>query len=263
MNKIIWGTGLLLLLLSGIWLLQRGYLLKPHDIQVEPVADVERVTPEPAPIPKSVPVEVPVKQEEPKVKRDPFKTPFIVQAPNSEWDNPLFENACEEASLLMVASLFRGNTTISPADTREELLALAGYQKKQFGHSVDTSVADTQMLLTEYFDIRDSKVIEAKNAEELISLLSEDTILIVPADGQKLGNPFFTPPGPINHMLVILRYDAKTQEFITHDPGTKRGALYRYQADILWSAIRDYPTGATHLPNNKKEKRMIAVPLEQ
>ena len=237
--------------------------MKPRDIQVEPVADVERVTPEPAPIPEPVAAEVPVEQEEAKVKRDPFKTPFIVQAPNSEWENPLFENACEEASLLMVASLFRGTTTVSSADAREELLALAGYQKKQFGHSVDTSVADTQKLLRDYFSLQDSEVIEVKDVEVMSTILDRGNILIVPADGQKLGNPFFTPPGPINHMLVILRYDAKTQEFITHDPGTKRGAFYHYQADILWDAIRDYPTGATHLPNTKKDKRVIAVPLEQ
>ena len=261
MNKRIWGVGgLFFIFFFGFWILERGYFLVADDTVVEPTADTEPVALELAPLPEPVPEEPQPKKEAPKVKRDPSSIPFIVQAPNGEWDNPLFENACEEASLLMVASFLRGTTKISQEESRQELLALAVYQKKQFGHSIDTSVFDTNEMLREYFGIA-GRVMEMRSEQDMRKLIGEGALLIVPADGQKLGNPFFTPPGPINHMLVVLTYDDQAGEYITHDPGTKRGALYRYKTSILWGAIRDYPTGAEHLPNTKKEKRLIAIPL--
>ena len=247
----------------GFW--QSGYFFSQKDAnQVPPVANKEETVSEPAPEPivELAPEETQPISVEPLVKRDPLTMPFIVQAPNAEWDNPLFENACEEASLLMVASLFRGATSMSQVESRKELLALAAYQKKKLGHSVDTSITDTNKILEEYFDI-EGRVMEMSNEQEMKELVSEGSILIIPADGQKLSNPFFTPPGPINHMLVVLKYDEKTGEYITHDPGTRRGAFYHYQPDVLWKAIRDYPTGATHVPNTKKDKRILVVPLER
>ena len=50
------------------------------------------------------------------------------------------------------------------------------------------------------------------------------------------------------------------KEFITNDPGTRKGELYRYNETVLYSAIRDYPTGY-HETINKIEKNMIVVNL--
>lgn len=56
-----------------------------------------------------------------------------------------------------------------------------------------------------------------------------------------LGNPYFTPPGPIYHMLVIKGYNLT--EFITNDPGTRRGADYVYSYQTLMKAIHDWNNG--------------------
>jgi len=262
MNKRAWGLiALFFILFFGLW--RSGYFQQEEIHKIQPEIDKEVAGKESVSEVKSIPEEVDTEQEMSKVKRDPLKTPFILQAPNAEWDNPLFENACEEASLLIVASLFRGNTDVSEKEARQELLKLAEYQKKTLGHSVDTSLVDTQKLLTDYFEIKESSIRVATTEEDLVTWINEGNILIIPADGQKLHNPFFTPPGPINHMLVVFGYDSKTREFITQDPGTKRGAHYRYQGSVLWQAIRDYPTGATHLPNTRKDKRVLVIPLEQ
>ncbi len=262
MNKRVWGLiALFFILFFGLW--RGGYFEQEEIHKVQPEIDKEAAIGEPVSEVRALPGEVESKQETPKVKRDPLKTPFVLQAPNAEWDNPLFENACEEASLLIVASLFHGVTAVSEKEARQELLRLAEYQKKTLGHSVDTSLADTQKLLTDYFEVKESSILVATAEKDLVTWINEGNILIIPADGQKLRNPFFTPPGPINHMLVVFDYDSKTQEFITQDPGTKRGAHYRYQGSVLWQAIRDYPTGATHLPNIRKDKRVLVIPLEQ
>lgn len=67
--------------------------------------------------------------------------------------------------------------------------------------------------------------------------------MVVPTNGRALGNPNFTAPGPERHMLVLIGYDPETKEFITNDPGTRQGRHYRYHEEVLFSAIRDYPTG--------------------
>jgi len=37
-------------------------------------------------------------------------------------------------------------------------------------------------------------------------------------------------------MIVIRGFDPATKEFITNDPGTKRGEFYRYDIDLLEKA---------------------------
>ena len=44
-------------------------------------------------------------------------------------------------------------------------------------------------------------------------------------------------------MVVVVGYDSQTKEFITNDPGTKRGESIRFGEDILSNALQDYPTG--------------------
>ena len=94
--------------------------------------------------------------------------------------------------------------------------------------------------------------------EDIKKALSENRLVIVPTDGQKLKNPNFTQPGPPRHMLVIVGYDDTTREFITNDPGTRKGEGYRYSQDVLYEAILDYPTGK-HLPVTSSDKVMLTV----
>jgi len=77
-------------------------------------------------------------------------------------------------------------------------------------------------------------------------------------NGQMMHNPYFTPPGPPRHMILIRGYDANKKIFITNDPGTRNGELYEYNYDVLFNAIRDYPTGYHELIN-VVEKNMIVV----
>lgn len=227
----------------------------------EPASQSGEASEEPVSLPSAGSEPEPLPEEAP-APRDPLKMPFVVQAPLAEWENPFFENACEEASLLMVAHWLRGETAVAPSAAREELLDLAAFQKKRFGHSVDTDAADTQALLEEYYGVQGSSVVAVASLEALKKIVIDGHVVIMPANGRKLGNPFFTPPGPVNHMLVVIGYDAAKDEFVTQDPGTKRGALYRYAGKTLFAALRDYPTGATHLPNARDEKRVIAIPLD-
>ncbi len=258
-------TVLLVVLLSlsvlggGYWWWHQEEKMSPSDVPVVAPPNTAAIEEKDTKAPEAPTVE----QEPitPVVTRDPLKTSFVLQAPDGEWSNPLFENACEEASMLMVSYLLADQEKVTSKETKSALLKVIAYEEKRFGHAFDTGAEDTAKILTEYFGIK-NEVRRLETEADMRVILEQGNILILPTDGRKLGNPFFKAPGPETHMLVVLKYDAKAEEYIVHDPGTKRGAFYHYQPKVLWGALEDYPTGAKHLPKSKKEKKVIIVSLE-
>lgn len=183
--------------------------------------------------------------------------PFTSQAPYAEWDNDMFQDGCEEASVLMAMS-WVNNESLSPAKARSEIIAMFEFEQNQYGEYRDLSTADTARLIRDYYGYNNIEIKTDVTTDDLINELTNGNVAIAPMDGQKLRNPHFTPPGPVNHMLVIRGYDPEKNEFITNDPGTRHGELYRYDENILINAIRDYPTGH-HEPNPNTKKTVIFV----
>lgn len=173
--------------------------------------------------------------------------PFTPQAPSAQWSDPVFQNACEEASIIMAAAWASGNILPPKSALGESIRSLSALAEIRFGeHTYDTSVEDTAELLREYSGSA-AAVVNDTTLDDIRNALRMGDIVIAPFDGRKLGNPNYTRPGPEYHMLVIIGYDAGTGEFVTNDPGTRHGAAYRYAEDVLFEAIRDYRTGY-HLP---------------
>ena len=184
--------------------------------------------------------------------------PFIPQAPFAEWDNPIFQNGCEEATSLMVV-YWTKRRGLNEQEAKEEIIAMSDYQKEKFGEDRDTSSYDTmERIIKGYFGYKDVEVKRDIVLKDIINEIGKGRAVIIPANGQLLGNPYFTQPGPERHMVVIRGYDKNSKEFIVNDPGTKRGEKYCYQEEILFNAIRDYPTGY-HEPIEKIEKVMIVI----
>jgi len=77
----------------------------------------------------------------------------------------------------------------------------------------------------------------------------------VPAAGRELGNPNFTDPGPLYHMLVVRGYTENN--FITNDVGTRKGENYQYKYDVLMNAIHDWNGGDV---NNGQRVVIVAWP---
>lgn len=176
--------------------------------------------------------------------------PFVVQAPGGDWANPRYQDGCEEASMLM-AMRWAKNEKIE--NTKSALDALSQLMEETLGTFYDTSVEDTFLfargaLGDEYVNLETTATIHSMR-----DALARNQILVVATNGQKLGNPNYTSPGPEYHMLVVIGYDANTDEFIVNDPGTIRGEGYRYKTDILFSAMQNYKTGrhSGTLPNEK------------
>ncbi|MDZ4230041.1 MAG: C39 family peptidase, partial [Candidatus Veblenbacteria bacterium] len=161
------------------------------------------------------------------------------QAPSADWDMP-YQEACEEASMIMVAEYLQGIERISiPAEEADTLiLGLVGWETDH-GYAVDLTAQEVVKVLAERYGIQAEAV--PYSAEVIREELQAKRPVIVPAAGRLLGNPYFTSPGPLYHMLVIKGYEGN--EFITNDPGTKRGESYRYTESALAYAVHDWNEG--------------------
>lgn len=200
--------------------------------------------------------EIPVKKE-----NILFDVTFTSQAPFGEWSDPRQQDACEEASALMAVKWARGES-FTLEEAKEEILQISKYQTDNFGEYRDTSADDTlARIIHGYFGFKNAEVQKNITKKDIIAELEKGNLVVIPTDGQLLYNPNFTPPGPERHMLVIRGYDYDKKIFITNDPGTRQGKSYKYNEDILFTAIQNYPTGY-HEPIDKVEKAMITISPE-
>lgn len=184
--------------------------------------------------------------------------PFIAQAPFGEWDDEVFQDACEEASMIMAMAWVHG-TSLTPEGGKQEIQNITQLENKTFGaFTPDMSIADTARIMQAYYSYDKVEVLQNVSIDDIKKLLADGPLVIAPMNGQALGNPHFTQPGPLEHMLVIIGHDAASHEFVTNDPGTKEGASYRYDENVLYQALREYPTG-NHLPIANPAKTVIAV----
>lgn len=168
-----------------------------------------------------------------------LEVPFTSQAPHANWDLP-YQEACEEASAITVHYFYQ-NLSFTPDVADREILDLVAWQEDNLGFYEDTTAEQTAQFMRDYWGYKKIDVIYDPTINDIKSNLAAGRPVILPAAGQELGNPYFTPPGPIYHMLVVRGYTAT--QFITNDVGTKRGENFRYDYDVLMKAMHDWNDG--------------------
>ncbi|MFH1030637.1 MAG: C39 family peptidase [bacterium] len=187
-----------------------------------------------------------------------LEIPFTSQAPTGNWKDPRQQDACEEASVLMVMKWIKGEK-LNPEEAEVKILAISEWEDREYKSFHDTSARDTmERLIKGYFNYTKAEVKENVTLDMIKAELFKGNAVIATVDGQRLKNPYYTAPGPERHMLVIIGYDADKKEFITNDPGTRRGEKYRYGENHFFSSMRDYPTG-DHEPIIEIEKNIIVL----
>lgn len=179
--------------------------------------------------------------------------PFMSQAPSSDWSMP-YQEACEEASLIMIDAFYRGSAgRISKEAAETAIKKLVAFEEGLFGYYEDTTAEETAKLAKEYFGYDLAIVRKFKTAEDLKGVLALGYPVILPAAGKMLNNPNFRNGGPLYHMLVIRGYTPKY--FITNDPGTRKGQGYAYDYATLVKAAHDWNGGKV----TEGEKLMIVI----
>lgn len=204
--------------------------------------------------------EIPVtSSKQPQTEEVLLDVPFTAQAPLGNWADPRQQNGCEEAAALMAVRWAEGIKEISLQDAEKEIIAISDFEQSTYGHYHDTSAQDmVERIFIGYFKYDKIEARYDITADDIKSELDKDNLVLVPVNGQKLDNPYYIPPGPEEHMLVIRGYNNKTGEFITNDSGTKQGNLLRYPQQVVMDAIYDYPSGY-HEPVKEIVKAMIVV----
>ena len=163
--------------------------------------------------------------------------PFVPQAPYAVWDE-LHNEACEEASMLMADAFFSGES-LNAHLMEQGILNLVKWETAN-GYGMDVTAAETALILRDYFQL--SAAVEANpTVESIREHLSAGRLVLLPLSGRDIGNPYFRQPGPLYHMLVVRGHDPERREFVTNDPGTRRGEQYRYAETTLLSAVHDWP----------------------
>lgn len=179
--------------------------------------------------------------------------PFTSQAPYRQWVMP-YKEFCEEASTVMVNGFFKGKTKFSRDEADALLKKVQQWEVERFGHWEDTNAEETATILRDYFGYQHVRIMENPTVEALKAELSQGHPIIIPAAGRQLGNPYFTPPGPLYHMLVLKGYTDK--EFIVNDPGINRGEHYTYSFATIMDAMHDWNAG------DVEHGRKVAIVVE-
>lgn len=195
-------------------------------------------------------------QEEALPQKLILDVPFISQAPHANWDDP-YQEACEEASMIMVYNYLKGISNITPDQADKQILDLVDYETS-IGLPYDINTFEMQEVIQDYYSM-DSTILtsESINVEEFKKQISQGNPIIIPAQGQQLNNPNFSNGGPEYHMLVIIGYDDKKELFITNDPGTRNGKQYEYSYETILDAIHDWTGDKSTV--YKGEKRAIIL----
>lgn len=182
-----------------------------------------------------------------------LKMDFASQAPTGNWDPP-YDEACEEASLIIVRHYLEQSPLNVEIMNRDILTMVAHEQSK--GLPVDIDMHELAQVTRDMFGY-ETEVVEGADvtAERIEREIARGVPVILPLAGQDIGNPYFSGDGPPYHVLVVVGYN--DTQFMTHDVGTKRGAYYTYRKETLMNAIHDWNGSVDTIRSGPK--RMLVV----
>jgi len=167
--------------------------------------------------------------------------PFTPQAPFGVWD-AIHEDACEEASAIMAAHFVLKEPIPDAAYADKEILKMVDWEKKNFGFWVDTDAEKTAEMTKGLYGLKTVELKYDITIDDIKAAVAAGYPVIIPAAGRELHNPYYRPPGPLYHMMVVKGY-TKDGKIIVNDPGTKRGKDFTYDEKLLLNAIHDWNGG--------------------
>lgn len=220
----------------------------PKEINIQTVTKAPEI-PEPAistPIIRDVPKAI----EKVLPKELNLAMTFYSQAPFVDWSEP-WQNACEEASILLVANTYyKHNWT--KEEFRDQILEMVEWENEIFGFYKSTNTQQMTKILEDFLQLK-TVIHQNPTFDDVKNILNKGHFIIIPLAGRELKNPFFTNGGPDYHVLVIKGYK-EGEKVITSDVGTQHGENYVYTWKTISNANHDYTT-----PINNGDKIMIEV----
>ena len=181
--------------------------------------------------------------------------PFLCQAPFANWAQP-WQDACEEAAIIMAVHYVK-DYPLDKETGNQEILGLVKFQQVKWGGHHDLNARKTAQLMADYYKYNKFRISYNFGINDIKMELAKGNVVLTPMAGRLLGNRFYRQPGPAYHYMVFKGYDDRAGEFITNDPGTKRGEGFRYKYAVAWNAIHDWNGSKETITQGKKA--MIVV----
>lgn len=167
--------------------------------------------------------------------------PYISEAPDGNFSGN-WKNGCEEASITMVEKYYAGQKSVGVIEAMSFMQNLFDTEDRLYGTNASTDAAQTIKIINNYTSfsalIKDNPTIE--DIRRQIRIKRPVISLHYGFDLQNPDIPF-SRVGSYYHMLVIVGYDNKAQEFITNDDGDmKSGKDHRYDYNLFMNSLHDY-----------------------
>ena len=179
-----------------------------------------------------------------------LSVPFTPQAPTANWDT-IHNEDCEEASAVMANAFYNGphDTKLNTDYVEGQLTKLTDWEMQKFGYNLDISSEETVQLIKANYSLN-AEMVTDFNENTIKQYLQENKLVLIPENGQLIGNPNYKAPGPKYHMLVIRGYTSSS--IITNDPGTRNGLNYSYSYNTLYNANGDWSHQSNSVDLSKK-----------
>jgi hypothetical protein len=184
--------------------------------------------------------------------------PFLCQAPYGNWAEP-WQDACEEASIIMAMRYAKGES-VGRKEGNREILEIVEFQEQHYGGHFDLTSEQAVQLIKDYYKFDQLELRDEFTIDDIKAELAKGNIVIAPMAGRLLGNPYYTPPGPAYHYMLFKGYNDRSGQFITNDCGTRRGSNYRYKYQTAYHAIHDWTGDKKTITQGAKA--MIVVKLK-
>jgi len=168
-----------------------------------------------------------------------INVPFAPQAPFANWDQP-YQDACEEAAIIMVHYYLQGKN-LSRDAMNSEILKMVSWQNKNWGGHHDLEGTQIVSLAKKFYGYKNIKIKYGFSIEDVKKEIAAGNPVILPTAGRMLGNPNFRGAGPLYHALVVKGY--KDDLIITNDPGTRKGLDYTYSASTIMNSSHEWNGG--------------------
>lgn len=252
MKNFKYQSGIIIVLAVIATVVALNVIKQRHQVVIVDIPKYGHTTPSPAPTPSGSPT--PPSSPQPKTSLL-LSVPFTPQAPTANWDT-IHNEDCEEASAIMADAYYNGphNAKLDPAYVEGLLTKLTDWEMQTFGYNLDINSEETVKMIEANFSLN-AEAMNGFTVDDIKKNLENNKLVLIPENGQLLGNPNYKQPGPKYHMLVIRGYTSDS--IITNDPGTKNGLNYSYSFDTLYNANGDWDHQTNSVDLSKKN--VIAV----
>lgn len=159
--------------------------------------------------------------------------PYVSQVPDGAWVSP-WDEACEEASLLMVRGFYADATAIGREDGKAEMRKMFEWEQEAWKNVEDTDAEQTRAL-AEAFGLA-TRVVRDPSAAEIVAELRAGRPVIAFLDMYALWGE--RPAGDGFHVVVVAGYDADKRRFQVMDPA--KDDVRWYAEGHLMAVLHDY-----------------------